>query len=304
MDFFKNAQVKNFLKNFENFKPEPELRYKKKYNILFSLLTFFHVGEILFNQNFVCEDVSFKKLQKKIIIDEDLSFLNIKNENFINKNKHIIDEIQFCETGNIIMNYIKNKDNLHYFFQVHPRFFDALKTLQKNFLFFLRIRRQDKEIGDQIFSHQTLLFFNIDSKKIQRFDPNGADRWIEMEDKLLKRFTNLINQKTKLNFVYEETYIQSCPNINFSNVGRNVTGYCVVFSALVFQIKMTFPNISLPNISNALFSIMKEDKENFKQIIYKYNNYLYTMSKNMKKITLELNEFDSWFEKISGQNIF
>lgn len=203
--------------------------------------------------------------------------------NLLKKNEEIKNEMKFCKTSSLILNYkIKENNNIKYVFQMNPKLFEYLRK-NKNVLLFFRIKMLDE--NKDFYSHQNIIFFDSINRKIHRFEVNGYNKEIITEDILIEKFVNYINKQffEKKPFRYIKINKKN-KEINFSTE-ENKVGFCFVICCLFFDLYYLLlkecgceeknENVCYQLIKQYL-SKMKEKE--FITLILKYNTYLQNLN--------------------------
>jgi len=174
------------------------------------------------------------------------------------------------------------------------------------------VKKQMKEkkyivipIGIEMFNgaHSNILFWDIDNKTIERFEPNGANTPIgfnynnNLLDSLLKikfqQFDNDITYYQPSKFlpsigfqILENLETDKCKRIGDPN------GFCGVWSIWWVYQRMLNLNIELNDIANKLIQYIKYDGMKFKNIIRNFSSKITELRDNyLSKYNLDINDW-------------
>lgn len=164
-------------------------------------------------------------------------------------------------------------------------------------------------------SHANILFWDIDNKTVERFEPNGANTPIGFNYN-----SNLLDSLLKIKFESFDdiTYYQPSkflPSIGFQILENLETdkckrigdpnGFCGVWSIWWVYQRMLNLNIELNDIANKLIQYIKYDGKQFKNIIRDFSSKITDLRDSyLSKYNLDINDWaNNNYSKLDLENL-
>jgi ankyrin repeat protein len=152
-------------------------------------------------------------------------------------------------------------------------------------------------------SHANILFWDVDNKTIERFEPNGSNPPIGFNYN-----NNLLDSLLKLKFQQYDNSIQYYPPSRFlPSIGFQIlenlesdkckrigdpNGFCGVWSIWWVYQRMLNIDIQIDNIANELIKYIKYDGLKFKNIIRNFSSKITELRDSfLKKYDLDINDW-------------
>jgi ankyrin repeat protein len=183
---------------------------------------------------------------------------------------------------------------------IYPTFFNEwFKNYKKKYKYIII------PIGIELYdkSHANILFYDIDKKTVERFEPNGANVPIGLNynpnllDKLIENKFQQIDQDIKyirpqdylpeIGFqMYESFEREKCKRLGDPN------GFCGVWCTWWIDQKLKYNNIESSILAKELIKEIKLNNIEFKTIIRNYTKNITTLRDNyFNKYNLDINKF-------------